>query len=411
MLTIKNKIRSGFAILLASAIFISSCNKDPMEFPVPTPVPSTGATLGDTLKTNADDSLYYRLIVRAGMAGMLNSRTNSYTMFVPGNNAMKSFINAISGGAVPLSAPDAVFSGFITTNIPATTAASIVGYNIIPQAVPASAFGNTFPNMQYPTLLNPAPSVSALLRLTTFPTNRNGNWVNNVPMTTVDWKAANGYIHHTLALVAPPQRYLWNRIDTDTDLTYLKAAIQRADSGTVAPGYLQGVLLNIGANLTVFAPNDNAFKTALTGAIAQALIRAGVPPATAMTQATSLASTPAVFQNPALFPVLTAELVKGLIVYHVLGNRAFVNNFPTTEESYPTLLNTAIPTHPGVKLQVTFGAPFPSAATVKGLENPTPSNIIINASPLTPDPAGSSDQNYLNGVLHKIDQVLLPLPL
>ena len=411
MISINKKIKSGFVLLLASIIFISSCNKDPLEIPEQQPVPPTGATLGDTLKSNTDDSLYYRLVLKAGMANMLNVKSTTYTMFVPGNNAMKAFINAISGGLVPLNAPDATFSGFITANISAANAASIVGYNIIPQAVPSSNFGTAFPNLQYPTILNPAPSISALLRLTTFPSARNGNWVNNVPLTSVDLKAANGYIHHTLALVAPPQRYLWNRIDSDPNLTYLKAAIQRADSGTVAPGYLQGVLLNIGANLTVFAPNDNAFKAALTGAIAQALIRMGTPPATALTQATSLASTPDVFQNPMLYSVLTAQTVKGIVVYHLLGSRAFTNNFPTTVTNYPTLLNSAIPTHPGVQLSVTFGVPFASAATVKGQENTTPSNIIINTSPLLPDPSGTSDQNYLNGSLHIIDQVLLPLPL
>jgi len=43
------------------------------------------------------------------------------------------------------------------------------------------------------------------------------------------------------------------------------------------------------------------------------------------------------------------------------------------------------------------------AATVKGLANASASNVIIN-----PLPAGSSDQHYVNGVMHKIDQVLLP---
>lgn len=411
MISINKKIKSGFVLLLASMIFISSCNKDPLEIPEQQPTPPSGPTLGETLKANADDSLYYRLIVKAGMVNMLNVKSTSYTMFVPGNNAMKAFINAISGGLVPLNAPDAVFSGFITANISAANAGSIVGYNTIPQAVPSSNFGTAFPNLQYPTILNPAPSLSPFLRLTTFPSARNGNWVNNVPLTSVDVQASNGYIHHSLALIAPPQRYIWDRINADANLTYLKAAIQRADSGTVAPGYLQGVLLNIGANLTVFAPDDNAFKAALTGAIAQALIRMGTPPATALAQATSLASTPDVFQNPMLYSVLTAQTVKGIVVYHLLGSRAFTNNFPTTATNYPTLLNSAIASHPGVQLSVTLGVPFATAATVKGQENATPANIIINASPLMPEPSGTSDQHYLNGVLHIIDQVLLPLPL
>jgi hypothetical protein len=69
------------------------------------------------------------------------------------------------------------------------------------------------------------------------------------------------------------------------------------------------------------------------------------------------------------------------------------------------LLNGAIPGHPGIGLQATFTGSFVSSATVKGAANATAAKILINP---TPAPSGTSDQFYLNGVLHKIDQVLLP---
>ena len=409
----KNNICGTKALALLAIAFtftFVSCNKEPEEIidnTVITP-PVSNLTLAETLDNNADDSLYYRLVVHGGQVPVISNDSSSYTLFVPNNNAMRVFINAISGGLVPINAPDAVFSGFITNNIPSTTAGAIVGYNIIPQIVRAAQIPATFPNLQYPTIINPAPTISALLRLTTFPTTRNGAWVNNIPITAVDQEALNGVIHHTAFLVTPPQRFLWDRINTDTDLEYLKAAIVRADSGTTAPGFLVGVLNNIGANLTVFAPTDAAFQGTLTLAIAQILINLGVPPATALAQAQALASTPAIFSNPNLYPFLTAQTVKGIVVYHVLGKRAFTNNFPTTLTNYPTLLNGAVAAHPGLGIKATFGVPFVSAATVKGLGNPTAANIVINESPLIPDPNGSSDQHYLNGVIHKIDQVLLP---
>ena len=92
---------------------------------------------------------------------------------------------------------------------------------------------------------------------------------------------------------------------------------------------------------------------------------------------------------------------------------AFTNNFPTTETAYPTLLNAGLPTHPGVKLNATFGSvpglPFPlvTSATVTDVRNNV-ANIFINAQPLTPDPYGTSDQNFLNGTLNKISAVLSP---
>lgn len=418
--------------VVAAMVVLSSCNKEPEQFTEPGSTPATGLTLGATIAATPSDSLYYRLIAKAGLIDKISDPAAANTMFVPGNMAMKIFINAVSRGQIPMAAPDAVFSGFITTSFPQAAAAGIVSYNILPQPLFSTSIPATFPNLQYPSILNPAPTVSAFLRLTTFPTTNNGPWVNNIPITAVDLKASNGVIHHTAFLVTPPQRFLWDRISADTGLTYLKAAINRADSGTAAPGTLQGALLNIGANLTVFAPTDAAFKALLTGAIYKALlpvvtlqltaayIGGGMTPTDAatiaainappltLTNASALASTPAVFSNPALYGALTAQTVKGIIVYHIFGKRAFTNNFPTSSTYYPTLLNGAVPTHPGVALKATFGAPFVSAATIKGIANASASNIITNSSPLLPDPIGTSDQHYLNGVLHKIDQVLLP---
>lgn len=405
-------IKAGCVFGLSAIMLLSSCNKEPEQIPGGPAAPApTGVTLGATLAANADDSLYLAIVRRAGLLSLLNNQASTYTLFVPGNLAVKRFISAASGGLIPPGAPDAVFSAFIANSLPAASAAGIVSYNTVPQKVMAADIPSTFPNFQYPTILNPAPSVSALLRLTTFPSTANGAWINNVPLVGVDQLASNGVIHHTGALVLPPQRFVWDRINTDTELTYLKAAIIRADSGTVtttSPGTLQGALLNIGANLTVFAPTDAAFRTTLTGAIYQVLVGLGLPPATALAQATALASTPAVFENPALYSVLTSQTVRGIVVYHVLGRRAFTNNFPTTQTFVPTLLNGAVPSHPGIGLTATFGTPFVSAATVKGAANATAANVIINISPLIPDPNGTSDQHYLNGVLHKIDQVLLP---
>jgi hypothetical protein len=103
--------------------------------------------------------------------------------------------------------------------------------------------------------------------------------------------------------------------------------------------------------------------------------------------------------------VLTQQIVQGIVVYHMFGDRVFSVNMPTAATNKLTLLNSAVPSHPGVTLQATFGATGVTAATVKGLVNPTASNILINP---TPAPAGTSDQHYINGVLHVIDQVLRP---
>lgn len=400
---INNRIKTGLLAAVSALTILSSCNKDLEQFPATTPTDPTGQALAEKIASTPTDSLYYRLIVKAGMTATLNTRSTYYTMFVPDNAAMRPFLTAASGGAVPLGSPDAAYSAFITNNFPASSAVGVVSYNTSPQVITTASIPSSFPNFQYPSILNPAPSLSALLRLSVFPTTRNGNWVNNIPLTSVNSSVANGVIHHTAAVNAPPSLYLWDRINTDAGLTYLKAAIIRADSGTGTPGTLQSALLNIGANLTVFAPTDAVMQATLTALITQALIAQGVPPATAAAQAAVLASSPTVFSNPALYGTLTAQTVKGIVVYHILGTRAFTNNFHTTLTNVPTLLNGGVPTHPGVGLQATFTAGQVSAASVKGLMNASAANVILN-----PLPNGSSDQHYLNGVLHKIDQMLIP---
>jgi uncharacterized surface protein with fasciclin (FAS1) repeats len=394
-LQIKNWLVKSISVLLV-IILAASCNKD---VPAPTPIvpaPIVGNSIGKIINTDPTFTILKAAATKAGTINLLLDSTLNMTLFAPDDAAM-----AASG--LSLAAITVLRAGYLDT---------ILRYHLVPQRLPSTEIGSAFPNRQSPSYFNPAPALSALFRLTNFPTTRNGGWINNIPLKQVDIAASNGFIHKVAAVVAPPQRYLWNRISTDPDLTYLTAAIARADSG-VAPtnsSSLIGALNNPGANLTVFAPKDSAMRSFLTLAITAALMNQGVPQATAFATATLLASTPAVFTNPALATTLTPTTVKGIVVYHILLQRAFTNNFPTTSTLYPTLLNSGIAAHPGVALQATFGipgVPFASSATVKGVGNATASNLIINLPPLS-DPAGSNDQHFINGVMHKIDQVLIP---
>ncbi len=402
---INNKIKL-LSLVPAAMLVLASCNKITTNpTPITQPVQGTTPTLANLLD-DPSYSIWKAAVTKAGIMPNLSLPTQRYTMFVPDDAACTA-----SG-----------ISAAVITALPTANVTALVSYNVIPQTIGSGSIPTNFPNFQYPSIFNPAPSVSALLRLTTFPSKRgSAAWVNNIPVTAVDIQAVNGVLHKTALVVAPPTQYLWDRINTDANMTWLKAAILKADSGAVSPGPLQSALLNIGANFTVFAPTDAAFQGLLTAQITQALIAQGLSPAAASATAAALvASGPtALFSNPALFGVLTAQTVKGIVVYHIFDNgeippagsrvlrpgRAFLNNFPTSATSYPTLLNSAIAAHPGVSIQATFAGPSVTAATVKGLGNATASTIAINP---TPAPGGTSDQHYLNGVIHVINQVLLP---
>ncbi|MGZ8523237.1 MAG: hypothetical protein ACXWV1_02355, partial [Chitinophagaceae bacterium] len=148
-------------------------------------------------------------------------------------------------------------------------------------------------------------------------------------------------------------------------------------------------------------------------------LAAAQAPGIAQGQAAALASTPDVFKNPALAGVLTPQTVSGIIVYHLLaiktgstttpvqGIRVFSVNIPSTPTNSATLLNSApgLLDHPGVTLQATYGFAGVIAITAKGVGNAIASEVAINP---TPAPGGSSDQHYINGTLHKINQVMLP---
>lgn len=403
---ITNSIKIGFLLAFSAMMILTSCNKDVEQFPNPAYVAPVGPALGDAIAATADDSLYYKLIIKSGLLTTINTKTNIFTMFVPNNLAMRNFINLISGGAT-VGFTDAQYVAFINSAaVSAATAGGIVSYNMIPQSITMASVPATFPNWFYPTNLNPTSGASfnPLVRLTTSPSTRNGNWVNNVPLVAVNTVAANGIIHTSGAVAAPPSAFLWNRISTDADMTYFTAAVQRADSGVniTTSASLQWALSNLGPNLNVFVPTNAAFQTLVFN-----LVYAQVFAATGNAAIATATANGAVAAGPAFLATnnVSTTLVKGIVVYHLMGSRAFTNNFPTTLTFYPTLLNGGIPTHPGVGLTAVFTGGVVTGATVKGVANATAATIALN--PL-PTPLGTSDQHFINGTLHKINQVLLP---
>lgn len=402
----KYKLTSSLGIVLLLVAMLSSCNKDvPAPVPVTFPAPS-GSSIAEVLTANPSYSLLLAAVNKVGLGTAVSNKNTVFTVFAPDNNAMKQFINIASGGLIPLNAPDAAFLNFINNQVPVATLSAVINYHIIPgRQINSAAIPTTFPSVQMPSnfIIPQSPPVNTLVRFSIFPSRRGtAAWANNIPVTQADIAAANGVIHAVPAVIAPPTRVLLDTIARDPDFTYLVAAVVRADSGlaSTSTARLQYALGEPLASLTVFAPTNTAFQTLLTGAIAQALIAQGVDPATALAQATALASTPAVFSNPALYPVLTAQVVRGIVAYHVLGQRAFTVNFPTTGTAFPTLLNGAIPSHPGVTVTSSLTGPFGTGLTVKGIVNATAANAAATATGV--------DRHAINGVFYKIDQVLRP---
>lgn len=414
--------------LLTTVIFaggiLSSCNKDlPVAEPI-TSTPPSGSSIMETLN-DPSYSFLKAAVTRAStvtsatgtLSTLLADKSKVFTFFAPDDNAFKASLTAL-GLPADIGSINFFRPGQLDT---------IIKYHLIGGQKYTSALINPIaPNLNLylqSSFLLQAPSATLPpgYRMPIF-AGKQGPVVfaNNIPVIQPDIAVANGVIHKVAFALLPPSQVLWQRIAADPDLTYLLAAVQRADEGDAAKT-LESALKNAAANLTVFAPTNLAFQQLLTGQITVALIplvtqqliaggmdaatAAATAPGLAQAQAAGLASTPGVFTNPALASVLTPTTVKGIVVYHILGNRAFSVNLPGTAANFPTLLNGGIPAHPGVTLQATLGLTGVTAATVKGAANPTASNILINP---TPAPGGTSDQLYINGIIHKIDQVLRP---
>ncbi|HSB93121.1 MAG TPA: fasciclin domain-containing protein [Flavitalea sp.] len=179
--------------------------------------------------------------------------------------------------------------------------------------------------------------------------NANGVFINGIKVKTADVQASNGVIHVIEKVLVPSGgNNIVELAAANPNFTYLVAAVTRADaSGTSISGALSG-----DGPFTVFAPTNAAFMAAGFATIAD--IEAADPAA-----------------------------LRDILLYHVIGARVFSSDL--TEGAQPATLG-------GGTLTVTLGG----GAKVKGTSNTTPSNII------------GANVVATNGVIHVIDQVLLP---
>lgn len=178
--------------------------------------------------------------------------------------------------------------------------------------------------------------------------NGNGVFINGIAVTTPNVMASNGVIHVLSKVLIPPFGNLVQTVQADTSLTYLVAAVVRASQGSTNVA----AILSTGGIFTVLAPTNNAFRAAGFATIDD--INAASP-----------------------------ATLTSILTYHVLPGRVFSSDLTNNEMA--ATLN-------GEKATILLS----SGAQVKGNSNSSPSNII------------ATDIMATNGVVHKIDQVLLP---
>lgn len=178
--------------------------------------------------------------------------------------------------------------------------------------------------------------------------NSSGVFVNGSAVVQADVMASNGVIHEINAVLMPPSGNIVEAAQANPNFSLLVAAVLRASQGSTN---VAQVLSGAGP-LTVFAPTNQAF------------INAG-------------------FANAAAIQAADPAVLTSILTYHVVPGRIFSSDL--TEGAKPATAN-------GGTVTITLAG----GAKVKGNKNTTAS-VISSANMVTN-----------NGVIHVIDQVLLP---
>lgn len=172
--------------------------------------------------------------------------------------------------------------------------------------------------------------------------------VNGARVIQADVTASNGIIHAVDKVIFPPSGNVMASLVGNDNFSLLVAAVLHASTGSTN---VAEVLSGDGP-FTVFAPNNAAFTAAGLG-------------------------------TEAAIQALAPDALTSILTYHVVGGRVFSTNLSNGAE--PETVN-------GGTVIIGVG----NDVTVKGDGNTSPSKVT------------QADWTTTNGVIHVIDQVLLP---
>jgi uncharacterized surface protein with fasciclin (FAS1) repeats len=229
-----NRFRWGMLVMLGAAVSLAGCNKDDDDNTTP-----AGNTINDHLNNTTNYSLLRGAVERAGWQDSL--RNGNFTLFAPTDSAFqRAGITSASG-----------FGNYSTDSI-----RRILRYHIVPQRL-AAADIQTANNTELTSLGGS--------RLYVTKTAAGAVFVNGYRVVQADGNADNGVVHGINGVLAPPRGNLSQVAALDSNYTFLRAALTRADSS--GTGALSTALRGT-SPYTVFAPTNAAFRSAGFNSIA-----------------------------------------------------------------------------------------------------------------------------------------------
>lgn len=306
--------------LCAVAVALAACGGSDDTPPSPGTIAAEASARGFTALVAAAD--------KAGLVPALSAGNASLTVFAPTDAAFTALATRL--GFASATAMVAALDG--------PTLAKILQYHVLPTKKLASdlvAGGAT-----QPTLYNFEGAASTLGVGTTGGVKLTDEVLTQATVTTADVPASNGVIHVIDKVLVPPG------VLNVVQMAQLNPAFSTL-VGAVVSANLQGALADPAAQLTVFAPTNDAFA--------------------------AIASTVAGLNTTQLTTVLT---------YHVLGSQVLAAGIP---------FGTPIETLSGQDITINAGMPPTITDTTA-----TPASIV------------ATDVRASNGVIHVIGKVLIP---
>ncbi|KHJ37949.1 immunogenic protein MPT70 [Pedobacter glucosidilyticus] len=255
-------------------------------------------------------------------------------------------VGALSG-AGPLTVFAPTNQAFIAAGFANEAAVSALSKETLVSILTYHVVGSRILSSQIQTASN--TPVQTLAQTNIFVTkDQRGVFVNGAQVTQADVQASNGVIHVINKVLMPAVGNIVQAAQGNANLSYLVAAVLRASEGTTNVA----AALSAAGPLTVFAPTNQAF------------INAG-------------------FATTAAIQAASPATLTSILTYHVISARVLSSDL--TEGATPATLN-------GGTVTITLSG----GAKVRGRANTSASNII------------AADVITTNGVVHVIDQVLLP---
>ena len=296
-------------MLFASALLISCSDDDGDE---------AGNTIVDVAQGNNDLSLLVDALGRVdGFVSTLSDENGTFTVFAPTNEAFTALLAAVGQTSLD--------------DVPTSVLERILSYHVI--SGNALASGDLSDGQTAATLLaDESVSIST----------SGGVTINSSNVTTADVQASNGIIHIVDAVLVPSLEA--SIVNTVVEPAYFNNNFTILTEAVVTAGLLN-TLIDPEANLTVFAPTNDAFAAA------------GI---------TSLEG-------------LTADDLTPILTYHVLGSEVLAADLPATGSAITSL-----------------GGDFYLSINDNG--------VFINGN----SEVTSTDIDVANGVVHVINRTLVP---